>query len=160
MFPNSTVFFHTTLNSPTQLSAPCRATQEKCRSTSLKKFTRKCSKLARDAAQRLQKFPLSLPKCDGQNSHCALPRRFVPPPSMFTRQIPLLPISCSIRTYCYRGGAQDLSSETSFLPKSLREISNRGGGDGPVNFLSTLKGFTVPEITITLLQLSHNYSKY
>ena len=57
MFPNSTVLFHTTLNSPTQLSAPCRATQEKCRSTSLKKFTRKCSKLARDAAQRLQKYP-------------------------------------------------------------------------------------------------------
>ena len=57
MFPNSTVFFHTTLNSPTQLSAPCRATQEKCRSTSLKKFTRKCSKLARDAAQRLQNYP-------------------------------------------------------------------------------------------------------
>ena len=29
----------------------------KCRSTSLKKFTRKCSKLARDAAQRLQNYP-------------------------------------------------------------------------------------------------------
>ena len=51
MFPNSTVFFHTTLNSPTQLSAPCRATQEKCRSTSLKKFTRKCSKLARSGCK-------------------------------------------------------------------------------------------------------------
>ena len=38
-----------------------------------------------------------------------------------------------------------VSSETCFLPKSLLEISNRGGGDGPVNFLSTLKGFTVPD---------------
>ena len=107
MFPNSTVFFHTTLNSPTQLSAPCRATQEKCRSTSLKKFTRKCSKLARDAAQRLQNYPpFILPKCDGQNSHCALPRRFVPP-FQCSLQIPLLPISCSIRTDCYRGAAQE-----------------------------------------------------
>ena len=106
MFPNSTVFFHTTLNSPTQLSAPCRATQEKCRSTSLKKFTRKCSKLARDAAQRLQKFPPFSAKVRRANSHCALPRRFVPP-FQCSLQIPLRPISCSIRTDCYRGAAQE-----------------------------------------------------
>ena len=153
MFPNSTVLFHTTLNSPTQLSAPCRATQEKCRSTSLKKFTRKCSKLARDAAQRLQKFPLSLPKCDGQIRTALSPGALYPPFNVHEIN-PLLPISRSILTNCYRGGAQDLSSETSFLPKSLLEISNRGGGDGPVNFLSTLKGFTLPKLQyhITLLQ--------
>ena len=104
MFPNSTVFFHTTLNSPTQLSAPCRATQEKCRSTSLKKFTRKSSKLARSGCK---KPPFFLPKCAGQNSHCALPRRFVPPPFNVHEQIPLRPISCSIRTDCYRGAAQE-----------------------------------------------------
>ena len=34
------------------------------------------------------KLPPFLPKCDGQNSHCALPRRFVPPPSMITSKFP------------------------------------------------------------------------
>ena len=85
MFPNSTVFFHTTLNSPTQLSAPCRATQEKCRSTSLKKFTRKCSKLARDAAQRLQKYPPFCQSATGKIRTALSPRRFVPPPSSQTK---------------------------------------------------------------------------
>ena len=130
MFPNSTVFFHTTLNSPTQLSAPCRATQEKCRSTSLKKFTRKCSKLARDAAQRLQNYPPFCQSATGKIRTALSPGALYPPFNDH-KQIPLLPISCSIRTDCYRGAAQDSSSETCFLPKSLLEISNRGGGNGP-----------------------------
>ena len=144
MFPNSTVFFHTTLNSPTQLSAPCRATQEKCRSTSLKKFTRKCSKLARDAAQRLQKYPPFSAKVRRANSHCALPRRFVPP-FQCSLQIPLLPISCSIRTDCYRGAAQEL-----FRPRhaSYQNHSSRfltGGAGMGRDFLSTLKGVSMPD---------------
>ena len=77
MFPNSTAFFHTTLNSPTLLSAPRSTSRERCRSTSLKNFTRKSSKLTRSGCKNT---PLSLPKRDGQNSRCALPRRFVPPP--------------------------------------------------------------------------------
>ena len=85
MFPNSTVFFHTTLNSPTQLSAPCRATQEKCRSTSLKKFTRKCSKLARDAAQRLQNYPpFFCQSATGKIRTALSPGALYPPLSMFT----------------------------------------------------------------------------
>ena len=92
MFPNSTVLFHTTLNSPTLLSAPRSTSRERCRSTSLKNFTRKCSKLTRSGCKNT---PLSLPKRDGPNSRCALSRRFVPPFKV-TRQIPLLPISCSI----------------------------------------------------------------
>ena len=79
MFPNSTVFFHTTLNSPTQLSAPCRATQEKCRSTSLKKFTRKCSKLARDAAQRLQNYPPFCQSATGKIRTALSPGALYPP---------------------------------------------------------------------------------
>ena len=78
MFPNSTAFFHTTLNSPTLLSAPRSTSRERCRSTSMKNFTRKSSKLTRSGCKNT---PLSLPKRDGQNSRCALPRRFVPPPS-------------------------------------------------------------------------------
>ena len=88
MFPNSTVFFHTTLNSPTQLSAPCRATQEKCRSTSLKKFTRKCSKLARDAAQRLQKYPPFSAKVRRAKSALRSPPALCTPPSMITSKFP------------------------------------------------------------------------
>ena len=131
MFPNSTVFFHTTLNSPTQLSAPCRATQEKCRSTSLKKFTRKCSKLARDAAQRLQNYPpFILPKCDGQNSHCALPRRFVPPFQCHCK-FPYYQLVVVYVPTVTVAQPKNISSETCFLPKSLLEISNRGGGNGP-----------------------------
>ena len=130
MFPNSTAFFHTTLNSPTQLSAPCRATQEKCRSTSLKKFTRKCSKLARDAAQRLQNYPPFFCQSATGKIRTALSPGALYPPSMFTGQIPLLPISCRIRTDCYRGAAQDLSSETCFLPKSTLRFLTGGGGVG------------------------------
>ena len=63
MFPNSTAFFHTTLNSPTLLSAPRSTSRERCRSTSMKNFTRKSSKLTRSGCKNT---PLSLPKRDGQ----------------------------------------------------------------------------------------------
>ena len=131
MFPNSTVFFHTTLNSPTQLSAPCRATQEKCRSTSLKKFTRKCSKLARDAAQRLQNYP---PFCQSATGkiRTALSPGALYPPFQCSLQIPLLPISCSIRTDCYRGAAQEIfrPRHASYQNHSSRFLTG-GAGMGP-----------------------------
>ena len=74
----------------------------------------------------------------GQNPR-SRPWRFKSPHNMCkfaTRS--LLPISCRTLTYRYRSAAQDLSSETCFLPKSWRQhtymphltISNRGGGVG------------------------------
>ena len=84
--------------------------------------------------------PFFLPKCDGQNSHCALPRRFVPP-FQCSLQIPLRPISCSIRTDCYRGAAQEL-----FRPRhaSYQNHSSRfltGGAGMGREFLEHIERF-------------------
>ena len=61
-------------------------------------------------------------------TRASAPSAFIPP--KVNLRLPLLPISCSIRTICYRGAAQDLSSETCLLPKSTLLISNWGGGVG------------------------------
>ena len=131
MFPNSTAFFHTTLNSPTQLSAPCRATQEKCRSTSLKKFTRKCSKLARDAAQRLQNYPPFFCQSATGKIRTALSPGALYPPFNVHCKFPYYQLVVVYVPTVTVALPKNISSETCFLPKSLLEISNRGGGNGP-----------------------------
>ena len=129
MFPNSTVLFHTTLNSPTQLSAPCRATQEKCRSTSLKKFTRKCSKLARSGCKNYPPF-----SAKARRAKFALrsPPALCTPPFQCSRdKSPYYQLVVVYVPTVTVALPKNISSETCFLPKSLLEISNRGGGNGP-----------------------------
>ena len=113
-------------------------------------------KAASGLAAAAKRSPLFLPKRDGQNSRCALPGALYPPQCQ-KRQIPLLPISCRTHTSCYRGGAQDLSSETAFLPKSTLLISNRVGGDGP-EFLEHCGTYDLPEFTTK--NIKHYYNNY
>ena len=110
-----------------------------------KKFTRKSSKLPRSGCQNI--FPpfFFCQSATGKIRTAPSPRRFVPPNAKRTN--PLLPISYRIRTDCYRGGAQDLSSETSLLPKSLHLISNQVGGMGPLISWAHWGIYHLPEIT-------------
>ena len=108
-----------------------------------KKFTTKSSKLTRSGCQKIPPF-----SAKARRAKFALRSRwrFVPP-SMSERTNPLtLPISCRTHTSCYRGAAQDLSSETGFLPKSTLLISNRVGGDGP-EFLEHCGTYELPKFT-------------
>ena len=123
-----------------QRGSPRRTTKFLCRKANEKKGLRKISRLltsayvrAFSARERILLFTRGGPK-----PALALPALQSPPPRCANLRLPLLPIRCSIRTICYRGAVQDLSSETCFLPKSGRQhtymphllISNRGGGVG------------------------------